>query len=296
MVVDFTEQLEDVEPADMVAASDGSLWILETGRGRILRLDPADGSTEVIYRAGQALENGDVPGDPWLIATAATDVVVIDRARDAWRIDLAERVPRPMELNGVDALSSETTLIGALQHRPPLEIFNLYVVDPESGGIVRWSPPAVIPVNYPSAAEPFLTDTPDLDPRDARDFRVDVNAWLLHADTVTRVDFGSPQPQEDYSLDPPPDADVRADLDYRLLDGATVGDRELLYVYDAANDRIIAFQRADGAFVRQWLAPSEGPDAGVLADVRGLSVTSVADGPPVAYLLTPQGVLRLVLE
>ena len=296
LVVAFAERLENVEPADMVAASDGSLWILETGRGRILRLDPADGGTEVIYRAGQALETGDVPGDPWLIATAATDVVVIDRARDAWRIDLAERIPRRMELNGAHSLSSDTMLIGALQHRPPLEIFTLYVVDPENGGISRWSPPAVIPVNYPDPAEPFLTDTPDLDPRDARDFRVDVNAWLLHGDTVTRVDFGSPRPQEDYSLDPPPDADVRADLDYRLLDGATVGDRELLYVYDAANDRIIAFQRADGAFVRQWLASSEGPDAGVLADVRGLSVTSVADGPPVAYLLTPQGVLRLVLE
>ena len=110
------------------------------------------------------------------------------------------------------------------------------------------------------------------------------------------MDFGSPRPQEDYSLDPPPDADVRPGLDYRLLDGATVGDRELLYVYDAAHDRLIAFQRADGAFVRQWLAPSVGPGAGALSDVRGLSVTSVADGPPVAYLLTPQGVLRLVLE
>jgi hypothetical protein len=296
MVADLGSRYEDVDPADMVAASDGSLWVLETGRGRIVRIDPADGSAEVIYRAGQALDNGDVPGDPWLIATAATDVVVIDRARGAWRIDLAERIPRPMVLSGADSLSSETALIGALQHRPPLEIFNLYLVDPVSGGIQRWSPPAVIPVNYPHAPEPFLTDAPDLDPRDARDLRVDVNAWLLHADTVTRVDFGSPRPQEDYSLDPPPDADIRDGLDYRLLDGATVGDRELLYVYDAAHDRLIAFQRADGAFVRQWLAPSDGRGSGALADVRGLAVTSVADGPPVAYLLTPDGVVRLVLE
>jgi hypothetical protein len=148
-------------------------------------------------------------------------------------------------------------------------------------------------VNYPDPAEPFLNETPDLDPADARDLRVDVNAWLLHADTVTRVDFGSPRDQADYSLDPPPDADVRPGLDYRLLDGATVGDRELLYVYDAAHARLIAFQRADGAFVRQWLAPA-GSDA--LAGVLGLSVTSVADGPPIAYLLTSDGVIRLVLE
>ena len=293
VAVDLGEALDDVEPADMVTASDGSLWILETGRGRVLRVEPADGSLEVVYRAGQALESGEVPGDPWLMATAATDVVVLDRSRAAWRIDLAERVPRRMVLNGAEAIDSDTTLIGALQHRPPLEIFNLYLVDPETGAILRWTPPAVIPVNYPDPAEPFLNETPDLDPAAARDLRVDVNAWLLHADTVTRVDFGSPRDQADYSLDPPPDADVRPGLDYRLLDGATVGDRELLYVYDAAHARLLAFQRADGAFVRQWLASD---DSDALARVLGLSVTSVADGPPVAYLLTPDGVVRLVLE
>ena len=295
-VVDLASALEDVDPADMVAASDGSLWVLDAGRGRVVRADPADGSATVVYRAGQALESGEVLGDPWLVATAATDVVVVDRTRTAWRIDLAERVPRPMPLAGIEEVSGETTLIGALQHRPPLEIFNLYLVDGGSGAIQRWSPPAVIPVTYPTSPEPFLTDAPDLDPSDARDLRVDVNAWLLHADTVTRIDFGTPRDQADYSLDAPPDAAVRAQLDYRFLDGATVGDRDFLYVYDAANDRILAFQRADGAFVRQWMAPSGGGGAGSLADARGLSVTSVSDGPPLAYLLTADGVVRFVLE
>lgn len=291
-VVDLAASFDDIDATDMVTASDGSLWILDSGRGRIVRADPADGTATVLYRAGQALETGDTPGDPWLLATAATDVVVVDRQRTAWRIDLAERIPRPMPLAGIERVSSETTLLGALQHRPPLEIFNLYLVDGATGAIQRWSPPAVIPVTFPDPAEPFLSEEPDLDPRDARDLRVDVNAWLLHADTVTRIDFGSPRDQVDYSLDRPPDADLRPDLDYRLLDGATVGDRDYLYVFDAANDRIVAFQRADGAYVRQWMAATEGD----LAGVRGLSVTSVSDGPPVAYLLTADGVLRIVLE
>ena len=295
-VADLGAAFDDVDAADMVAASDGSLWILDAGRGRVIRLDPADGSTELILRAGQALESGEIPGDPWLIATAATDVVVVDRARAAWRIDLAERIPRRMPLNGAESLSSETSLMAALQHRPPLEIFNLYVVDAETGQIDRWSPPAVIPVTYPEPPGDFLADAPDLDPRDARDLRVDVNAWLLHTDTVTRVDFGSPRSQEDYSLDAPPDAELRPGLDYRILDGATVGDREFLYVYDAAHRRLLAFQRADGAFVRQWLAPADGAAAGSLDDVRGLTVASVADGPPFVYLLTESEVLRLVLE
>ncbi len=148
----------------------------------------------------------------------------------------------------------------------------------------------MIPVTYPDPAEPFLTETPDLDPREARDLRVDVNAWLLHADTVTRVDFGSPRDQADYSLDRPPDGDVRPDLDYRLLDGATVGDRDFLYVYDAANDRIIAFQRADGAFVRQWMAPDAGrrrpvrsPTCGASPSPRSATVRrSPSSSPPTA--------------
>ena len=295
-VADLARAFEDLDPADMVATTDGALWVMDSGRGRVIRVDPAEGTASVVYRAGQPLESGDVPGDPWLMATAATDVVVIDRERVAWRMDLGERVPRRMPLARVNRLSADTTLLGALQHRPPLEIFNLYAIDGETGEMWRWSPPAVIPVTYPEPPEAFLSVEPDLDPSDARDLLVDVNAWLLHADTVTRVDFGSPRAQEEYSLDRPPDAEVRNRLDYRLIDGATVGDREFLYVYDAANARIIGFERADGAFVRQWMAPSTGPNASVLADVRGLSVPSVADGPPAAYLLTAEGVVRIVLE
>jgi len=113
---------------------------------------------------------------------------------------------------------------------------------------------------------------------------------------VTRVNFGTPLNQANYSLDPPPDASLRSTLDYRLLDGATIGEREMFYVYDAANARILAYQRADGAFVGQWLAPRSGTTTGLLDDVLALCVASVADGPPVAYLLTSTRVVRLVLE
>jgi len=162
--------------------------------------------------------------------------------------------------------------------------------------VLKWTPGDIIPVRYPDPAEPFLVEAPDLPPAAARDLFVDANLWLLQSRTVTRVNFGTPVLQEDYALDPPPDATVRPRLDYRLIDGATVGERELFFVYDAANARILSFQRADGAFVRQWLAPRAGPGALLLADVLALSVASVADGPPVAFLLTPGQVVRVVLE
>jgi hypothetical protein len=223
-------------------------------------------------------------------------VVVVDRQRQAWRFDLEERVPHALALPGLEEISPESHLLSALQHRPPLEIFNLYVVDAESGDVGKWAPGDVVPVVYRQPPEPFLVEEADIPPGRARDLFVDANLWLLHARTMTRVNFGTPLPQPDYSLDPPPDAEVREPLDYRLLDGATIGDRELFYVYDAANARIIAFQRADGAFVRQWMAPRDGDAAGILDDVRAMHVASVADGPPAALLLTGDRVLRVVLE
>jgi hypothetical protein len=230
------------------------------------------------------------------LATAATDVVVVDRERQAWRADLVEQVMRRMPLAGIEDLDPDSDLVTALQHRPPLEIFNLYAVDRATGDVWRWTPPPVIPVTFPEPPESYLTGEPDLDPAVARDLLADANLWLLHRASVTRVNFGTPVPQSDFSLDRPPDAAVRDGLDYTLFDAATVGERDQFFVYDAANARIIAFQRADGAFVRQWLAPRAGEAAGLLDEVLGLDVLSVADGPPAAFLLLPDRVVRVVLE
>lgn len=295
IVADLASAFTGFDPIDMVTATDGSLWVAEDGRGRVVRVDPATGEAAVVYRAGQEL-GGFTAGAPWMIATAATDVVLIDRARQAWRFDLVEQVPHPLGLQGLGAIGADSRLLTALQHRPPLEIFNLYLVDAASGDVVKWAPGDVIPVRYPDPPEPYLVEPPDLPAAAARDIYVDANLWLLQPHTATRVNFGTPLSQEDYSLDAPPDGAVRPDLDYRLLDGATIGDRETFFVYDAANARILAYQRADGSFLRQWLAPRTGPQAGLLDDVLAFSVGSVADGPPVAYLLTPTRIVRVVLE
>ena len=294
-VADLAIEFSGADPVDMVLAGDGSLWIIEVGRGRLIRIDPVTNEATVPYRSGQELD-GATAGAPWMIATAATDVVLIDRARQAWRFDLVQQHAHRLGLQGLGAIRPDSTQLAALQHRPPLEIFNLYLVDTGSDQVLKWSPDDVIPVRYPDPPDPFLVERPDLAPASARDLIVDANLWLLQARTVTRVNFGTPLNQANYSLDPPPDASLRPTLDYRLLDGATIGEREMFYVYDAANARILAYQRADGAFVSQWLAPRNGSTAGLLDDVLALRVASVADGPPVAYLLTRTRVVRIVLE
>ena len=60
---------------------------------------PAAVARTVVYRAGQAI--GELTaGEPWMIATAATDVVLVDRQRQAWRFDLSEQTPQPLSAAG----------------------------------------------------------------------------------------------------------------------------------------------------------------------------------------------------
>ena len=77
-------------------------------------MDPAHKLATVVYRAGQQV-SGRTTGEPWLIATAATDVVVVDRQRQAWRFDLGQRSPRRLVLNGIDKVSPKASLLVALQ-------------------------------------------------------------------------------------------------------------------------------------------------------------------------------------
>jgi hypothetical protein len=44
------------------------------------------------------------------------------------------------------------------------------------------------------------------------------------------------------------------------------------------------------------MAPRRGDAAGLLDEVLGMEVLSTPDGPPAAYLLTPDRVIRVVLE
>ncbi len=91
------------------------------------------------------------------------------------------------------------------------------------------------------------------------------------------ADFGTPLPQTDFSLDPPPDAQVPR-CGGRLpacSTRATIGERELFFVYDAANARIIGFP----ARRRCLRGPVDGAARGRPAQVCSTSVVGHSTWP-----------------
>src|SRR4026207_1277279 len=117
----------------------------------------------------------------------------------------------------------------------PLELPTRSLAAWGAEAVIKWGPGDVIPVRYPDPPEPYLVEAPDLPVQGARDIFVDANLWLPPGKSGAPGTSGTPPAREASSPDPPPDATLRPDLDYRLLDGATIGDRETFYVYDAAN-------------------------------------------------------------
>ena len=237
-----------------------------SGRGRILRADPADGERDrrLPRRAG-ARDRGDAGrpvadrdgGDRRGRGRPAANGVA-DRPR---RADPAPHAAAPARAD----VSSETTLIGALQHRPPLEIFNLYVVDGATGAHPALEPAGRDPghLSRPGRAVPDRGARP----RPARRARPARRRQRLAAARATPSRASTSarratRPTTRSTRRPTPTCAPSSTTGCSTARRSATA--SYLYVFDAANDRIIAFQRADGAFVRQWMA-ADADRAGVLA-------------------------------
>jgi hypothetical protein len=97
-----------------------------------------------------------------------------------------------------------------------------------------------------------------------------------------------------YSLDDPPDdANLRPDHQYRIL--AATGTKGVgeLFVWDAKWSRILVYDKAEGLYVEQYLADA---DAGQLSDLRGMYVVDRGNvEPPILVWARPDGVYQAEL-
>ena len=117
-----------ISPSAMVAASDGSLWVADTGRGRLVR------DRRPRPRAGRLPRR---PGDRRVGRRRPVAARHRRHRRGAGRSrsdrrgasTCSEQTPQPLSMPGLDEIGGRSQLLAALQHRPPLEIFNLYAVD-----------------------------------------------------------------------------------------------------------------------------------------------------------------------
>ncbi|MEX2446152.1 MAG: hypothetical protein WD734_02345, partial [Dehalococcoidia bacterium] len=242
-----------------LAASDRALWMVETGRGRLFRIDLADpGSAVEVYRASTSYD-GVTARDPVGITwdADAGRLLLLDAGRNLFAIaDDGSSTPRPLRLRD----SGELRSTGAMS----AYLGNLYVLDPAAGEVWRYLPADGA---FDSERTGILGNV-EIDT--ASGLVVDGDVFVLDQSRLRRFRGGEESAP--------------------LLDGIDVGLqspvamvedllRGLFYIADRGNRRIVVAER-EGAFVRQYRHAD-------FADLRGLALSP--DGMRL-YLLTADGV------
>jgi hypothetical protein len=161
------------------------------------------------------------------------------------------------------------------------------VVDPSEKQILRYSP-AADGSGYPAAPSGFLATAQAVD--DVEGMYIDGDIYVASGGNLVRYAGGQ---SGGWEADEPGDELLRDAPEY--VDVTSPSDRGegLLYAYDKANSRVVAFDKASGDFREQYrvtLSPG-------WRDMRGMYVTPGDEGDPATITWTDgKRVFSSVLE
>ncbi len=261
----------------------------------VLRIDLDTGAVATIAQEGDGLGVG--LSVPRLLARGGPDLLIFDTGGALWRWRpsdaLGDGTLLQLSVAGDQVWTDSVVDIETFLINPDqgLVSYRLYIPYPPSGQILRYDPTAE--AGGFSAPNPYFVSEGE-DVASFRQLLVDGDVYAVTADNVLRYFNG--RRSGAFELADPPDAgNLRPGHDYRLI-GATgtrgVGD---LFVWDAANARIVAFDKTDGTYVEQFVA---GPGAAPLSDLTGMYVIDRGVDPatpPILVYSRADGLYQVVL-
>jgi hypothetical protein len=257
----------------------------------VLRIDPVTKAVVRVARQGDGPSGG--MNEPWMLAPGGPDLLIVDRGGALWRW-------RPSNAEGGGTLSRvrvggdtawgrDVIDVGTYLTDIEAGLYNFYVLDPSSEQVLRYLP-AADGSGFPSPPTGYLATAADVSAY--REMYIDGDLYALRSNGIVKYENGR---IDRWELADPPDAvDTRPDRDYRLLAGTGPRGEGRLYVWDAANERIIVFDKENGEYVEQFIPrPPTAPFSGV----RGLfAVEGVGDEPPLLYWLIENRLFVTALE
>ncbi len=257
---------------------DQDVFVLETGLGQVVRyrIDPT----------GETLESGE--GQVVLGEGATVDGVVVGPLVDiGWMrpipgyedksnllvLDANNQVFRYNQVDGAAAMDFGAARGWGSASEVEVYLDRLYVADPETDEIFRYAPG-----QYTEPGPPWFLPTTQVNLQGLRAMRIDGHIWLLMDDgKVLRYLGGEQVP---YSLDD----SVARPTDPVDLYVSQQGDNAI-YIADAADERILLFEKESGAYLGQYQAAEGRP-------LRGLRGIFVDEARELIFLLTDEALYQ----
>jgi hypothetical protein len=282
------------QPIDLralVRGPDGATYVLDAGTKTVYRIDIAKKTAASVFRAGTKV-GGATEGEPKLLAVGGRDLLILDSKSVVWRWTAANATGRgtvhKVIVSGASEWGSDVLAIGTFIRNADAGLYNLYVVDPSEQQVMAYTP-AADGNGFPSAPSGRLSS-----PRDVSGITslyIDGDIWLAEGGHLERIVNGR---SDGWTAADPGDAIVRPLPRYTLVTSGSERRTGHLYGFDATNQRVVSFLKADGTFVAQYRL-ADGSSG--WSDLRSWFVQpGVGDQPDTLVWISATAVHTTVLE
>jgi hypothetical protein len=251
----------------------------------VIRVDATSGAVTTVIQAGDGLGTGIAA--PRLLAHGGPDLLILDEEGRLWRWRPSGALGE-VRLSGEQVWDETVVDFEAFIINLDQGLYRLYVPYPKTRQILRYDPTAD-GGGFSPPAPYFISEGVDVSR--FRQIYVDGDIYAVTPENLEQYFSGR---QTAFSLDlPPDDADLRAGHDYaRLSATGSRGDGEL-YVWDKLWSRILVYDKAAGAYSKQYLAAEGTPP---FADLTGMYVVDRGHSePPLLFFTTSTGLFRVEL-
>ena len=292
----FPEGETPVALAGVVRDRFGAPYVLDTAGKTVWRIDLAKKTATAVAKAGQKASGTQV-AEPVLITTGGPDVLILDSKNVLWRWRPADAKGKGtlilIKVKGSASWGEDVLDIATFVANFDAAFYKLYIVDPSEQNIMSLSPNSD-GSGYSSAPIGRLPTDRPVD--GITDLLIDGDIYAAENGEVVRL-----IPATGWTAKPLPDAQLRPTSTYTLLsspdraDGSSSRRKGLLYAFDAGNRRIVAFNKADGAYVAQYQLTDDGK---AWAGLKGMTVLVAPDetAPATLWWISATGLHAAPLE
>ena len=261
----FASQKPAFDLSGLVRGPDGAPYLLDRATKTVYRISLQARKAVPIMRAGQAVASAGIKiGVPRFLAVGGPDLLMLDDRNILWRWrptdDTGKGTLRRLPVQEYASWGNDILGIGTFVANFNAALYNLYVLDPSEQQILRYTMLAD-GSSYPAVATRYLTTPQDI--THVTSMYIDGEVYLADGGLVERFVGGR---TGDWALAAPGDDTLRPTRRYTLIDSPDPRREGTLYVYDAANGRVMAFDKLTGAYQAQY-RPAGGSQAwGLLRD------------------------------
>jgi len=300
-VVSFAGSKTPFDVQSMILGPDGVPYVLDKATSSVYRVDLRTKRATLVFRQKTRATDGTVEGIPTLITTGARDLVIVDDKSVVFRWRAADTKGKGtttrVRVAGAASWGDDIAAIGTFVRDQPNGLYNLYLVDPSKQNIEYYTP-ARDGSGFPVNAQGWLTVNRDVSK--VTDLLIDGDLFLADGGSIARYVGGTSagwdtQPAG-YTADTPDgDTLLRSAPNYTRIASASDKRTGVLYAWDQANARVVAFDKAKGTFIEQYRLAGGNPG---WQDVRGMYVVlgAGAEAPATLLWATKDGVFSAVLE